>query len=386
MKSPLSLLLPWAKTPSDNRREPTAGELATGFPCGPADKKLFNELMYRMSAMEAELANLIQKSGFAHDENDLAQIAKVVRSQALNYAVAEGTADALIVTLNPALDMYRAGFPLRVKCPLAAAGATTISVNSLGFVPITYPNGVAIGADAWSANTILELVCTGTSFVLTSVTAAPGGGGGAFDIPHAVATGTAAALAVAFAPAITAPAVGDLVLVELAHNITGATTITVNALAAVGLCDVKGAALTPDYAKEGDTLLLMFDASGNWRILTKSAASANVGLLPLRAWARVSYSTLGGGISSSVYGGFSSITRSGSHNHSLTCTFSTPLADAANAVCIATGGPRPFAEFTPVLTTFTSLVSVAATITPSIYLPDHSVSMPFSYHIAVFGN
>lgn len=42
------------------RREPTAGELSGGFPCGPADQDLFNWLVW---ATQSEIGNAIGASG-----------------------------------------------------------------------------------------------------------------------------------------------------------------------------------------------------------------------------------------------------------------------------------------------------------------------------------
>jgi hypothetical protein len=53
----------WAESPSTLRREPTNAELAGGFPCGPLDLPLFNELMFRLSQEQRELVYAIVQSG-----------------------------------------------------------------------------------------------------------------------------------------------------------------------------------------------------------------------------------------------------------------------------------------------------------------------------------
>lgn len=78
MKQKLSA--PWAETPADQRREPTGSEISSGFACGPADKALFNELMYRLSGAEAEIIKVIVEADLVPDEFDLTQL-----WQALQY-------------------------------------------------------------------------------------------------------------------------------------------------------------------------------------------------------------------------------------------------------------------------------------------------------------
>jgi microcystin-dependent protein len=66
---------PWALTPSDQRREPTSDEIAHGFPCGPPDRELFNELFYRLSQVTKELENVITAGGGTPDDSLLNQVA-----------------------------------------------------------------------------------------------------------------------------------------------------------------------------------------------------------------------------------------------------------------------------------------------------------------------
>lgn len=72
MKAALSA--PWAKSPSNQRREPTPQEVIGGFPCGAADQQLFNELMYRLSLVNAELVNVLAGAGVSPNENDTQQL------------------------------------------------------------------------------------------------------------------------------------------------------------------------------------------------------------------------------------------------------------------------------------------------------------------------
>ena len=79
MKTALSTTAPWAQSPSSQRREPTASEVQSGFPCGAPDRKLFNELFYRLSGIEAELANVLTDAALSPVEANLQQMVQAVR-------------------------------------------------------------------------------------------------------------------------------------------------------------------------------------------------------------------------------------------------------------------------------------------------------------------
>ncbi|MDF2114785.1 tail fiber protein [Roseiarcaceae bacterium H3SJ34-1] len=66
---------PWALTPTDQRREPTSDEIAHGFPCGPPDRELFNELFYRLSQAMKEIENVITAGGLTPNDSLLNQMA-----------------------------------------------------------------------------------------------------------------------------------------------------------------------------------------------------------------------------------------------------------------------------------------------------------------------
>lgn len=116
-----------------------------------------------------ELVALIQGSGITASENDLQQVARAVRSQKLNYAVAGGTANALTVTLSPAPASYASleGMPFRIKVASTnTADAPTFNVNSLGAIPGVTPKGATLKAGDLPAGAILDFICTGTAMML----------------------------------------------------------------------------------------------------------------------------------------------------------------------------------------------------------------------------
>lgn len=157
------------------KREPTSDEITNGFPCGPADRELFNWLIY---ASQTEFDAVISKSGLTASNADLTQLAQAVRSQALNYRVAGGTANALTVTLDPAPASLAAltGTPIRIKIAATNTGAATLNVNGLGAKPLTRPSGAPVIAGDMAAGQIIEVIYNGLSFQLTGMTQLAQGG------------------------------------------------------------------------------------------------------------------------------------------------------------------------------------------------------------------
>ena len=68
---------PWAV--NGTKRAPTAAETDGGFPCGPADRALFNWLHHRV---QAELNAVIIGAGLTPSDADLAQVWKAIQAHA----------------------------------------------------------------------------------------------------------------------------------------------------------------------------------------------------------------------------------------------------------------------------------------------------------------
>jgi len=115
---------------------------------------------------QRELAALIEKSGGTPSEADLVQVARAVRSQRLNYAVAAGPANALTIALDPAPASLSelVGVPIRVKITATNTGAATLSANGLTATPITRPSGVALQAGDLSLGGFVTVIFDGTVF------------------------------------------------------------------------------------------------------------------------------------------------------------------------------------------------------------------------------
>ena len=83
--------LPAAFANSAPRRDPTTGEISGGFPCGPADIELFDELFYRSTQGGIEIANVIVAAGLTPSEGDLAQLLKAILVLSGSNIVVYGT-------------------------------------------------------------------------------------------------------------------------------------------------------------------------------------------------------------------------------------------------------------------------------------------------------
>jgi hypothetical protein len=94
------------------------------------------------------------------------------------WAVDNGTANNLVVTLSPALLEYKAGVTLRIQVKLPNTGASVVRVNGLPNRPIILPNGGALPANAFSAEGVIEITDDGTQFQLVNYGGAGGGGSG----------------------------------------------------------------------------------------------------------------------------------------------------------------------------------------------------------------
>lgn len=96
---------------------------------------------------------------------ELLASARGVQKASWIYAVATGTANALIASLTPALGSYTAGTTIFVKVPGPnAAGGVSININGVGVATILMPDGSV--PPAGSLNGIAILTYDGTNFRL----------------------------------------------------------------------------------------------------------------------------------------------------------------------------------------------------------------------------
>jgi hypothetical protein len=213
---------------------------------------------------QREIVGFISRSGIVPDAGDLLQLTKAARSQLVNYGVDTGTANALVVALNPVIDRYFPGLMLRVKVKNNVTGPSTINAGP-GIIPIKRGNGAATASGDVSANQIVDLVCDGTVFQIVNFLGLSGPDSTVnnftIHIPYAADTGPANAIAASFTPPITALAAGDLILVKINHTNTGNVTAVINAMASISVRRVNLAQLAPGDLATGEMALMAFDGT-----------------------------------------------------------------------------------------------------------------------------
>ncbi|WAC26441.1 gp53-like domain-containing protein [Ancylobacter sp. SL191] len=123
-----------------------------------------------VEATQRELVNFLLASGLTPTEEDLDQVATAARSQAMNYRVAGGTANALTATLDPAPASLAAlvGVPLRLVTVANTSGTVTLSVNGLAATTVYRRNSNSLLPGDIRAG-ITELMFDGTYFRVLSV-------------------------------------------------------------------------------------------------------------------------------------------------------------------------------------------------------------------------
>jgi hypothetical protein len=126
-----------------------------------------------LNGTQEEILSVIEKTGGVPNAAAYTQLLEAIRGQALNYALDTGTANAMAITLDPALPAYTAVLPLRVKKSAAPSTTTTptLNVNGLGAKTIVQADGTAMVAGDLKGNAILDLVYDGTNFRLRQVPA-----------------------------------------------------------------------------------------------------------------------------------------------------------------------------------------------------------------------
>jgi hypothetical protein len=214
-----------------------------------------------------EIVAVISKSIITPEENDLAQMAKGVRSQRMNYAEDSGSVNSLSVAYDPPMTSYTVGLPLRVKVKNTITGPATIDAGA-GRVQIKKPGGAQLAANDFYAGDIVELVYDGTNFQAINFGGTGTGGGGStvyyINVPYTVDSSPTPNLITAnFSPAVTGSQLvaGFICMVKAANTNTGPTTINVQSLGAKQVYALGGGDLLPSDICAGDILILSYDGT-----------------------------------------------------------------------------------------------------------------------------
>ncbi|WP_414899348.1 hypothetical protein [Rhizobium cremeum] len=139
----------------DNTRVPLTSELESGWPCGEVDPELLNFVSGHAWNL---VHNMLTISGLTPSIPNLHQLAQSIQSGKVNYAVAEGTANALTATLSPVPPSLPDGMMVLLLVGSTNTGAATLNVNTLGADAIVNTNGGALIAGDLVAGNVVQLI------------------------------------------------------------------------------------------------------------------------------------------------------------------------------------------------------------------------------------
>lgn len=123
-----------------------------------------------MSGNLAMGTNRVTGMGSGTARTDAASVAQVQDSAPLWGGTAGGTADALTLTITPAIAAYAAGQVFRFISASANTGAATMAVSGLSAKNIRKGTGsTALDADDIPSSAMIEIAYDGTQFILLNV-------------------------------------------------------------------------------------------------------------------------------------------------------------------------------------------------------------------------
>jgi hypothetical protein len=99
-----------------------------------------------------------------------------IQENAFGYAATSGTANAIVLTLTPALLSYVEGVEIDFKATLDNTGATNVNVNGLGDISLRNQDVSLLSGGEIVAGRNYKITYNGTQFVISG----GGGGGGSF--------------------------------------------------------------------------------------------------------------------------------------------------------------------------------------------------------------
>ncbi len=125
-------VVPWNSL-DDNTRGPLASELESGYPCGEADRELFN---WVAGWPIGNIWNMILRSGITPDTDKLLDLAKAIQSQKVNFGSVGGTPNAITGTLSPAPNSLSAGLSVVLNITTPNSGPATLNLNGSGAIQV----------------------------------------------------------------------------------------------------------------------------------------------------------------------------------------------------------------------------------------------------------
>jgi hypothetical protein len=116
---------------------------------------------------QREMVDFITKSGLTPTDDNY-QLAQAVQSGKVNYAAADGTANALTASLSPAPASLTVGMSLVLLISTPNTDAVTINLNGTGAIPARTIKGTALSAGDLRPGP-MEFIYSGSAWILTGV-------------------------------------------------------------------------------------------------------------------------------------------------------------------------------------------------------------------------
>ena len=139
-----------------------------------------------LNDIQEEICRLIENEQIPLDVSNRDQLSQAVRyliqQSQPSFAIASGSANTLEVTLIPAPQAYTVGMPLRLIASAPNTGPVTVNVNGLGRKPVLNCTGLPLDAGALPAGVPIQMIYSGSAFVLTGLTTIASNGFSAFVV------------------------------------------------------------------------------------------------------------------------------------------------------------------------------------------------------------
>jgi hypothetical protein len=202
-------------------------------------------------------------AGLTPSNNDLTQLTQAIELLGrIPYVIDQGVANMIVVNPDPIITVYANEIVLAIKVAVGNTGAVTINVSGLGPIPLHRPSGAALIATDLSAGAVILVAFDGSIFQLLSVPGSLGAPTAQQLWRYAVdVSGTANSIVATVDNIGTSWPVGLPVAIKVGNTNSGATTVTLNGLAAMPLKRGSGTSLQLGDVAAGYIALMICDGA-----------------------------------------------------------------------------------------------------------------------------
>lgn len=237
----------WAESPATLRRDPSNGDMANGFPCGPLDLPLWNELIYRLAQSYREISTVITRSGQTPSASNTAQLWNALQQTSVVRAGADVSTtpgQLFIQTTTPALSEALSDYQIYEIVPnVSASGAVTVRLGAFAAMPLVRRDGTAVQDGDVAAGQPFLAVKLGN--VLRRLDPTPSDIRAASRLYSGTNSGSANALVATVTPSLTQYDTNAIYVVSVSAANTGTVTANLNNLGARDVVRSNGTALRP---------------------------------------------------------------------------------------------------------------------------------------------